>query len=532
MSRAILQVFEDYQKSRLAFVNTVAELAIRPQNIDALYSGGAINLLKTLLLDPVPAIQQSAALAIGRLANHSEDIAESVIQNDIISHLIYSLSSQNRFFKKASCYVLRAISKHSAQLAEDIVNCGAIEPLANCLEDFDVTVKESAAWVLGYIAKHNERLAFQVKESKSTLEALIMCLKESEVSLKRCVTQTLSSIAYHSEELAMAISEKGLEIIVKVLNDPDMFLKRNVCQLIGNISKHSVVLSHLILNALGKPAKLLYCLKDPDLAVRKNAAFAILEIVNKSPDNSKVFIDLGGVCAIVDYISSSEGDFKLYGILALGYLASHQEHFAKSMFDYQKTLPLLRDILLNESNQQVKAAVCYTIGNLGKHSTQHSNLVSSHNFLPLLLMNYQIRDANDNLKQKSKRALKQIISCCHNISAMEPLIQAAPKKMILKILNQFVLCLKSSGTERKQFLQRGILQRLLALKKGIRDVIKQTDENNTNDKKENELNYDEEIIKVIDEGICPLFPEEIVKYYNIEEIHKKIEELKNEETEQ
>ena len=86
MSRAILQVFEDFQRSRLTFVNTVAELAIRPQNIDALYSGGAINLLKTLLLDPVPAIQQSAALAIGRLANHSEDIAESVIQNDIISH--------------------------------------------------------------------------------------------------------------------------------------------------------------------------------------------------------------------------------------------------------------------------------------------------------------------------------------------------------------------------------------------------------------------------------------------------------------
>ena len=106
-------------------------------------------LLRPLLLDSVPSIQQSAALAIGRLANYSEELAESVVQNDIITQLIYSLQKPNRFFKKAACYVFKSVAKHSPDLAEDIVKCGALEPLVQCLDEFDPSVKEAAAWALG-----------------------------------------------------------------------------------------------------------------------------------------------------------------------------------------------------------------------------------------------------------------------------------------------------------------------------------------------------------------------------------------------
>ena len=40
MSRAVLAPFEAYQKARVNFVQTVAELAQRPQNIEALQSAG------------------------------------------------------------------------------------------------------------------------------------------------------------------------------------------------------------------------------------------------------------------------------------------------------------------------------------------------------------------------------------------------------------------------------------------------------------------------------------------------------------
>lgn len=118
MSRAVLAPFEAYQKARVTFVQTVAELAQRPQNIEALQSAGkylfhlrqlfwyfaaiqiltvtgVMALLRPLLLDNVPSIQQSAALALGRLATYSDELAEAIVSNEILPQLVYSLSEQN-----------------------------------------------------------------------------------------------------------------------------------------------------------------------------------------------------------------------------------------------------------------------------------------------------------------------------------------------------------------------------------------------------------------------------------------------------
>jgi hypothetical protein len=63
-------------------------MAKNPQNIEALQQAGAMALLRPLLLDNVPSIQQSAALALGRLANYSDDLAEAVVQNEILPQLV------------------------------------------------------------------------------------------------------------------------------------------------------------------------------------------------------------------------------------------------------------------------------------------------------------------------------------------------------------------------------------------------------------------------------------------------------------
>lgn len=72
-----------------------SELAVRPQNIQALQDQNCMTLLRPLLLDIVPGIQQSAALALGRLANYSDELAESVVQNDVLPQLVFSLVEQN-----------------------------------------------------------------------------------------------------------------------------------------------------------------------------------------------------------------------------------------------------------------------------------------------------------------------------------------------------------------------------------------------------------------------------------------------------
>lgn len=91
----MFSVFEQYQKARTQFVQTVAELASRPQNIETLQNAGVMSLLRPLLLDIVPTIQQTAALALGRLANYNDDLAEAVVKGDILPQLVYSLAEQN-----------------------------------------------------------------------------------------------------------------------------------------------------------------------------------------------------------------------------------------------------------------------------------------------------------------------------------------------------------------------------------------------------------------------------------------------------
>lgn len=153
MSRVVLSAFEEYQKERVKFVQSIAELARTPQNIQALQEAGVMNLLRPLLLDNVSSIQQSAALAIARLAGYSPEIAEGIVANQVLPQLIDSLSRQNRFYKRAAAYVLKSVAQHSAHLAKCVIDAGALEALVNCLEEFDPNVKEGAAYALACIAK-------------------------------------------------------------------------------------------------------------------------------------------------------------------------------------------------------------------------------------------------------------------------------------------------------------------------------------------------------------------------------------------
>jgi hypothetical protein len=445
MARAVLQPFEEYQKARITFVQTVAELATRPQNIEALHSAGVMALLRPLLLDSVPSIQQSSALAIGRLANHSEELAESVVQNDIIAQLIYSLSNQNRFFKKAACFVLKAVAKHSPALADDVVKSGALEPLVKCLEEFDPTVKESA---------------------------LILCLGEPEIALKRAAAQTLSYICQHSEQLAQPVAENGLDTITFFLNYKDTILKRNICMLLGNITKHSIELANQVMTKLGNPQKLLSCLKDNDDTVKKNAAYCICEIVNKSQENASSIVAAGGAAILVEFITNIKGEPRLYGILTLGFIAAFKEELAASVIK-ARAISQLRDALETETHPHIKAAACYALGHIGRHSPAHAKEVADANVLSHMLFYYKSPDSTSDLKEKAKKALKKIIEQCSHLTALEPLMHAADEKILKHILNQYAKHLKNNLSEKKLFVQNGGLEKLQELKSKVSDALKE-----------------------------------------------------------
>lgn len=52
-------------------------------------------LLRPLLLDVVPGVQQTAALALGRLADSSDSLAEAVVKENILPDVVQSVTSHN-----------------------------------------------------------------------------------------------------------------------------------------------------------------------------------------------------------------------------------------------------------------------------------------------------------------------------------------------------------------------------------------------------------------------------------------------------
>eukprot|EP00163_Fabomonas_tropica_P029441 TRINITY_DN62_c0_g1_i1.p1 TRINITY_DN62_c0_g1~~TRINITY_DN62_c0_g1_i1.p1 ORF type:complete len:506 (-),score=151.50 TRINITY_DN62_c0_g1_i1:521-2038(-) len=461
MARSVLQVFENYQKARVTFVQTVAELSTRPQNIEALQNAGVMALLRPLLLDNVPSIQQSAALALGRLANYSDELAEAVVSGDILPQLVYSLSEQNRFYKKAAAFVLRAVAKHSPQLAQAVVDSRALDALVTCLEEFDPGVKESAAWALGYVARHTPELAQQVVDA-GAVPLLVLCVQEPELTLKRIAASALSDISKHSPELAQAVADAGaIAFLAPLIMNPDGKLKRQVCSALAQMAKHSVDLAELVVEGEIFP-KILTCLKDVDVYVRKNAATCIREIAKHTPELAQLIVNAGGVGGMVEYVNEAQGNARLPGIMTLGYIAAFSETLALSVIVSKGILPLV-DALVNEPEDHIKSASAWSLGQIGRHSPDHAKALADHNVLPRLLAVYLHEDSSDDLKTKSKRALKSIVQKCVHLPALEPLLHEAPPNILKDVVFQFAKVLPNDVAARRAFVTAGGLQKIQEL---------------------------------------------------------------------
>merc|ERR1719223_1223106 len=486
---SVLQHFEVYQKSRVNFVQTVAELATRPQNIEALQNAGVMQLLRPLLLDNVPSIQQSAALALGRLANYSEDLAEDVVGNEILPQLVYSLSDQNRFYKKAAAFVLRAVSKHSPQLAQAVVESGALDALVTCLEEFDPSVKEAAAWALGYIARHTKELAQTVVEA-GAVPLLVLCVQEPELTLKRISASALSDICKHSPDLAQTVVDAGaVSLLAKDISHNDAPLKRQVCSCLSQIAKHSVDLAEVVVEAEIFP-RILHCLKDIDEFVRKNAATCIREIARHTPDLAKLIVNAGGVAAMVDYITEARGNNRLPGIMTLGYIAAFSETLALAVV-VSKGIPPLKDALINEPEDHLKASAAWSLGQIGRHSPDHARALAEADCLRRLLAVFLHQDSSEDLQTKAKRALKSVIQKCTYLPALEPLLQEAPPNILKYVVQQFNKVLPNDLNARRSFVQSGGLQKIQEVKAEMGSKLH---------------DYIEEINL--------LYPPEIVQYYS------------------
>ena len=453
MFRQLEKEFSTYETNRRNFVRLIAESASRAENIKPLLNLKVLNILRPLLIDHVTSIQQSAALALGRLANYEEDVANQIVESGILPDVINGLQSEDLSYQRHSCFVLKSISKHSSELAEKVVNYGALDPLVNCLQSFDPKVRESACSALGSIALHSPDLAKAVVDSQS-IPLLITASKDNDLSLKKIAISTLGDIAKHSLELSQfIIDEDAISIISPLLIDLDSKIRQVSCLTLSHIAKHSVQNAELIVNSGIFPSSLL-CLKDKDQIVRKNAASLIREIVKHTQELSQRVITEGGAAALVQFLKPDQQNEPLYAIMAIGFIASFSQALSTVLLQ-TGAADVCLNVFVQTKIDQIKSASAWTLGQLGKHTTDTSLILTELKVLSLLLDEHIKKESSNDLKQKTEKAMNLIIQKCTNIESLQVLVDKAPNIILEFVLEQISKLLPKNPKMRVPFISSG-----------------------------------------------------------------------------
>lgn len=449
MSRQLSAVFEKYQHARREFVQTVADQASRPENIQSLISFGVLALLHPLLLDHVSTIQQTAALALARLANSSVEIANQIVDESILPEIVAGLNSSDAYYKKNACFVIKALAQHSSNLAQQTVDVGALDPLVRCLEVGDVRVRESAAAALGAIAGHTPELAQAVFDANA-LQFLIVVVMEQEPSLKRVSVSTLGEIAKHTPKLAqLVIGVQAIPRIAPLLGSQDSKLKAQACKTLGCIAKHSVDCAEAVVEGEIFP-NVHHCLRDKDPTVRKNAVILIREIVKHTQELAQLVVTVGGAPELVSFLKPEMGNEPLNGVLAVGFIAAYTPQLAQS-FLQEGAANILINVFTDAFADVLRMTTAWAIAQIAKHSTDHAMPFIKLDALGLILNAYNEVQDDPDIQMRMKRSLKLIIERCTEIEYLRPLIDVAPEPVLKPILEQIAkLILKN--TEAKKYL--------------------------------------------------------------------------------
>lgn len=402
-----------------------------------------IELLKPLLEDICPQIQQCAAIALGRLAHHNASVGQSVISNGILAILFKNLKTKTKHYRKAAMFALRAICKHDADTTEAVINSpGTMDALILCLMDLDTSVREAAAWATGYIARHGSQLA-RIVVDMGAVPHLVLCLQEHELAVRRVAISALADIAKHEPYFAqVVIDSNGVGYLARAINDRDDALKRQAINALASISRHGYQFAETVVQAEIFPDVLL-CLGHKCPTVRRNTAMLIRDVVKHTLELAQLVVNSGGVGAIIEMLKTPlsitnrdvapDDDAKIPCIAALGYIAGSDSKLACCVVKCNGITTVL-DIMKDAYPTSELASVsAWCLAQIGKYCPGY---VADSGILPRLLEMAATPGASEELKTRCYTALKQCVQGCTKLTVLEPLLMETQPDILDCVLAQ------------------------------------------------------------------------------------------------
>ena len=218
----------------------------------------------------------------------------------------------------------------------------------------------------------------------------------------------------------------------------------------------------------------------------------LVQVAKHTPELAQLVVSNGGVGALVDYVNESEGNNRLPGIMALGFISAFNETLALAVIASTGLAPLYAS-LANEPEDHIKSAAAWSLGQVGRHSPDHAKAVSDAGALPKLVAALASPSSSEDLRTKAQRALKAVINMLTDLKALDRLIQTPDllESVAKYVVTQIAKVLPNDPASRHDFVTSGGFATVQALDAAAGSA------------------YREHV-----EVINSCFPPEIVKYYS------------------
>lgn len=149
--------------------------------------------------------------------------------------------------------------------------------------------------------------------------------------------------------------------------------------------------------------------------------------------------------------------------MTLGFIAGFEHELAKDVVKCKGHSALV-STLRESTEDHVKAAAAWALGQIGRHSLELAKALAEQQALKELLVVYMAAEEKSDLKIKSKKAIRSVVSHCQEMEHLRLMLEAAPDKILKTVVAQIAIVLKSNPGAKKEFAEKGGLKKLQEIK--------------------------------------------------------------------
>ena len=211
------------------------------------------------------------------------------------------------------------------------------------------------------------------------------------------------------------------------------------------------------------PAIIDHGLKEDKPALQRQAMQCVKEIAGQGAELAKFVVEAKALGPIVDYLNKTTNPGQLPAIMTLGFIAGFSKEMAKLVVQHKGHLALVRSLKV-ATQPAVKSAAAWSLGQVAKNSLELTKEMEEAKITEELLKAYLAAEENADLKNKSKRALRVIIEQSKDVFTLTPLLEAAPEKILKRVVIQMAALLKAEPKLKLRFAEEGHLGKLQEIK--------------------------------------------------------------------